>query len=133
MRKNMMSLLGIFIALGSAWADESVDDQLRRAFAGEDAPLRAPIKLVWKDQGAIFTAANSAFVPDTGQVRLTDCYVTRSPAGPAPDARPVSIRARRVVLTYDAPVRRMADLSGRKLVWVSADLDDGVRLDLTRR
>jgi len=128
-----MALLVVSFALGLARADESVDDRLRRAFPADDAPLRAPIKVVWKDQGVTVTAAYWNFLPDTGQVRLTECRVARSPAGLDPHTRPVAVRARSVVLTYDAPVRRMEDLSGRKFVWVSADLDAGVRMDLTPR
>lgn len=133
MRKSAMVVMAICVALGPTQAGESVGDRLRRAFPENDAPLRAPIKVAWRDQGVIVTAKYWTFLPDTGQVRLTECYVVRSPAGPTPDVRAVAVRARRVVLTYDAPVRRMEDLSGRKLVWVSADLDDGVRLDLTSR
>jgi hypothetical protein len=133
MRRNAMALLAIGLVLGAARAGESVDDQLRRAFAGEDAPLRAPIKVVWKEQGVVVTASSWTFVPDSGQVRLTGCHVLRSPADPSAGVRPVAVQARNVVLTYDAPVRRSEELVGRKLIWVSAELDAGVRLELTRR
>src|SRR5262245_15651560 len=85
MRRNAMVLVVVSFVLRLARADESVDDRLRRAFPTDEVPLRAPIKVIWKDQGVIVTAQYWTFLPDTGQVRLSDCYVARSPAGSDPD------------------------------------------------
>jgi hypothetical protein len=129
MARYMVSVLAAAVLAGGARGGEPVDDLLRRAFP-DAAPVQAPIKASWRAQGLLVTAANFEILPD-GRVRLTDCAVARFPAAGDGAARPTTARSPRADLTFDAPVRRLTDLSGRKVV--SADLGAGVRLEFEAR
>ena len=130
MSRFVMSSLVAGLLLGATHADESVDDKLRRAFPGDDNPIRASIKFVSKTDRLIVAASAFEFLSD-GRIRAIECYIVRLPAESESTAQPTTIRSGIAHLTFESPVRQMKDLSGRKVV--SAELNGGVRMEFSAR
>ena len=130
MTRYLLSVGLAALFVGSACGEDRPDALLNRAFPDDEASLRAPIKVHWRAQGIVITAATAEILPD-GRVRVTGFAFAQFPAGDDGKATPATARSPIAVLTLDAPVRRITDLAGRKLV--SAELDAGVGLQVGAR
>jgi hypothetical protein len=130
MPRFLMTLLVAGLLLGAAHSDESVDDKLRRAFPGDDNPIRAPIKFVSKTDRLIIAASAFEFLSD-GRIRAKECYIVRLPAEADSTAQSTTARSGMALISFDKPVRSMKELSGRKIH--SAEFDAGVRMEFSAR
>jgi protein involved in polysaccharide export with SLBB domain len=103
---------------------------LSRAFGDSSEALRATIKLEVRSLGLVLAANEMSIEPD-GRARFTPCWLARfSEAGE--EAQPVvAIRCPEARVSFDGPVKSLADIGRRRITDVDASSDVGMTFPKT--
>jgi hypothetical protein len=86
--------------------------KLRQAFGEDSDILTSPVRALLTTSKEFVLAASSVEIQPDGRVKVQPCRV----AAFTKDSRITTCRATAVVLTFDAPIRTLADMANRKSV-----------------
>jgi hypothetical protein len=93
-------------------ANAEADTKLRQAFGEDRDILKSPFRALLTTSKEFVLAATSVEIQPDGRVKVQPCRI----AGFTKDSRVTTCRASAAVLTFDAPIRKLADMAVRKSV-----------------